>query len=105
MIREMYANAIEYTENDNLLIQLFGLILQKILIFFQGYLDKNGKLNLPSLLNPIFLISAAKQIYQIGKMIKIYFEDKKLFKDIYLNKNTNYQAKIKALEIKLKLAS
>lgn len=65
--------------------ELLGVIVEYVFQFFAANFVKDGKIYLPSLLNPMFIYKAIKFVLDLVSMIKLYKDDYETWKTKYLN--------------------
>jgi hypothetical protein len=65
--------------------ELLGVIIEYVFTFFSSNFIKDGKIYLPSLLNPLFIYKAIKFIIALFDIIKLYKDDYEAWKTKYLN--------------------
>jgi hypothetical protein len=65
--------------------ELLGVIIEYVFIFFSENFLKDGKIYLPSLINPLFIYKAIKFVIKLVDIIKLYKDDYEAWKIKYLN--------------------
>lgn len=71
--------------------ELLGVILEQVFIFFGKTFLKGGKLSVPKITQPAFIIECYKFVRILINVIKLYKEDYKEFKLRYItNANNQY---------------
>ena len=66
--------------------ELIGVLIEYTFEFFTQNFVKEGKIYLPTLLNPFFIYKAAKFVIILVEIVKLYKEDYELWKIKYWNK-------------------
>lgn len=69
--------------------ELLGVLVEYIFTFFSDNFIKNGKISLPTLINPMFIYKAIKFVLEIVNIVKLYKDDYEAWKLKYLTKTVD----------------